>query len=134
MLELLIGLLTIASFSQRPWHKPAPTFYKRYLEAYQSLYREKLEKASRIDKIASSVNPMFRDIAVIIGNMIKVLMNISKLLENTRNYINTYYPKTIKNTRSVANRLLTSFVTSKLFLSMDSSTILNLVIERILSK
>ncbi len=133
MLELFIGLLTIASFSQRPWHKPAPTLYKRYLEAYQSLYREKLEKAFRNNRTAS-LNPAFQDSVIVIENMIKVLMNISKLMENTRNYINTYYPKTIKNTRSVANRLLTGFVTSKLFLSMDSSTILNLVIERILSK
>ncbi|MEB3780833.1 MAG: hypothetical protein GSR85_11505 [Desulfurococcales archaeon] len=44
LLELLIALLTVASFSQRPWHKPAPRTYTRVLRAYQEFYSEKLNK------------------------------------------------------------------------------------------
>ena len=47
LMELLIALITVASFSQRPWHKPAPRTYTRVLKTYQEFYREKLKQDER---------------------------------------------------------------------------------------
>ena len=137
LLELLIALLTVASFSQRPWHKPAPRTYTRVLRAYQELYSEKLNKIRKRrqkenkDIPPELLNPSYYVKMRVSEELESILRTISRLFENTRNYIDTYYPteKVNKNTRSTANRLLTGFISGRLLLSLDTIKILNEIVR-----
>jgi hypothetical protein len=137
LLELLIALLTVASFSQRPWHKPAPRTYIRALRAYQEFYSEKLNKIrERRRKENKDIHPELLNPSYYVKKRVSeelesILRTISKLFENTRNYIDTYYSieKVNKNTRSTANRLLTGFISGRLLLSLDTIKILSEIVR-----
>ncbi len=134
-IELLIGLLTMASFSQRPWKKPTPRLFIRYIEISQDYYRKKL------NRLRQKSNETLPDTRVqtklqILENLERILKNISKLLQNTQEYIDNNYSlsKINKNTRSAANKILTTFIASRLTLSSEIIKILTMSLERIISK
>ncbi len=129
LLELLVTLLTVASFSQRPWHRPAPKTYTRALRAYQKLYKEKLSKKALLD-------PTLHVKIEVLKELESILRAVSKLFENTRNYINTYYPTggVNKNVRSTANRLLTGLISGKLLVSPDTNQVLDGIIKNLLAQ
>lgn len=137
LFELLTTLITVASFSQRPWYKPAPKLYTRVLKAYQEFYEEKLNKIKKkyrkenMNIPTELLNPSFYTKKKVSEELESILRGISKLFENTRNYIDTYYSKenVNKNVRSTANRLLTGFISGRLFLSLDTIKILNEIVR-----
>jgi hypothetical protein len=140
LLELLIALITVASFSKRPQYKPTPRIYIRVLKANQNYYDEKLNKIKERHQKGNEniplelLNPSYYIRKKISEELESILDTVSKLFENTRQYINTYYSadKAGKNTRSAANRLLTEFISGRLLLSLDSVRILSEIVGDLL--
>ncbi len=134
-IELLISLLTMASFSQRPWKKPTPRLFNRYIEISQDYYRKKLNRLNQKNKETPAKTRVQTKLQIL-ENLEQILKNISKLLQNTREYLDKNYSltKTNKNTRSVATRILTTFIVSRITLSSDTTRILSLSLERIIPR